>query len=333
MTRNIALVLLAAVGLIVLQFPAAQGASWAEKMFETTEHDFGTVARGAKAEFAFVLKNIYLEDVHIASVRSSCGCTSPRIERPLLKTYEQGAILATINTKAFLGSKGATITVKFDKPFAADVKLRVRSYIRSDVVLHPGNVELGSVTQGTEVDQKIQVIYAGRDDWRILEVKSGNPHLTGQFRQVSRGGGRVTYELSVHLDGKMPVGYLKDHLQLVTNDRRLTKVPVPIEGRILSSITISPASLFMGVLEPGQEVTKQLVVRATKPFRILSITCDAGCLRIDPPEEQAPKVLHLIPVTFVAGAEPGKVVKTIHIETDLGDSAPELAAFAVVAQK
>ena len=47
---------------------------WAKDMFETTKHDFGTVARGAKAEFRFELTNRYLEDVHIAGVRSSCGC-------------------------------------------------------------------------------------------------------------------------------------------------------------------------------------------------------------------------------------------------------------------
>ena len=42
---------------------------WAEKMFDSTRHDFGSVARDAKAEFRFVLTNIYVEDVHIAGVR------------------------------------------------------------------------------------------------------------------------------------------------------------------------------------------------------------------------------------------------------------------------
>ena len=45
-------------------------------MFKVTEHDFGTVARGAKAEYRFVFENLYMEDVHIAGAYSSCGCTS-----------------------------------------------------------------------------------------------------------------------------------------------------------------------------------------------------------------------------------------------------------------
>src|SRR5687767_9627208 len=107
-------------------------------MFQTTEHDFGTVARGAKAEFAFEFENLYEEDLHVAKVYSSCGCTTPAIEKRDLKTFEKAQILATYNTRAFLGQKSATITVVFDKPQYAEVQLEVSGYIRSDVVLEPG---------------------------------------------------------------------------------------------------------------------------------------------------------------------------------------------------
>ena len=65
---------------------AVHAQQWAEKMFDAKSYDFGTIARAAKAEIAFEVTNLYLEDVHIASVRSSCGCTTPRIEKDTLKT-------------------------------------------------------------------------------------------------------------------------------------------------------------------------------------------------------------------------------------------------------
>jgi hypothetical protein len=301
-------------------------------MFEATTHDFGTVARGAKAEFEFVLTNIYLEDVHISDVHSSCGCTSVSIERPLLKTYEKGAILAHINTDSFLGSKGATVTVTFDKPFYAQVQLHTRVYIRSDVVLEPGSVEVGTVDQGKAVDRTVAVSYAGRNDWKIIEVKSANPHITAKAVETHRGSGQVGYNVMVHIDENLPAGYLRDHLVLVTNDQNKTEVPVAVEGVVQSSIVVSPTSLFMGVVHPGQKVTKQLVVRAKQPFRILSVQCDGKGFEFDTSAEQSAKSLHLIPVTFVAGEEPGKILKTIRIETDLGDMKPELSAYAVVAK-
>jgi hypothetical protein len=303
---------------------------WAVEMFETTRHDFGSVARDAKAEYVFVLKNTYVEDVHIAGVRSSCGCTRVRIDKTLLKTHESGAIVAAINTGAFLGNKGATITVTLDKPFYAEVQLHVRAYIRSDVVLRPGSVDLGNVDQRTAVDRTITIDHAGRGDWRVLEVTSDNPHLSGEVVETRRTGGRVSYELAVHLDENALTGYINDYLILRTSDRRLTQVPVLVEGRVLSPITVSPASLFLGVLQPGQTVKKHLVVRGKKPFRVVSVTCDAESFQFDVSDEQEPKSVHLIPVIFVAGDEPGEVYQKIQIETDLIDCAQELSAYAEI---
>src|SRR3974377_528704 len=126
-----------AIIVVLVVSASASGQEWAAKMFSTTTHDFGTVARGEHAEYAFVLENLYLEEVHIASVRASCSCTKPEIQTPTLKTYEKGAILAKFNTSAFLGARGATLTVTLDKPFPAEVQLHVRGYIRGDMILSP----------------------------------------------------------------------------------------------------------------------------------------------------------------------------------------------------
>ena len=137
--------------------------------------------------------------------------------------------------------------------------------------------------------------------------------------------------MKVHLDPNAPVGYINDYLMLVINDDRGTQIPVLVEGRVDAGITVSPAALFMGVVQPGQKVTKQLIVKSKKPFKILAINCDEKSFEFDTSAEQTPKTLHLIPVTFVAGADMGKVVKTIKIETDQGKFTPELSAYAVVA--
>ena len=51
-------------------------------MFKVKDYDFGSVARGAKAEYKFVFENLYLEDVHIAKAYPSCHCTDVRIDNP-----------------------------------------------------------------------------------------------------------------------------------------------------------------------------------------------------------------------------------------------------------
>jgi len=320
-----------AVGLVVSASPLGWSQEWATKMFESTSHNFGSVARGAKAEYEFVFKNIYVEDVHVASVRTSCGCTTPVIKTPSLKTYQKGAILAIFNTPKFTGQRGATLTVTFDKPFYAEVQLQVSGYIRGDVVLDPGSAEFGSLDQGVSVERTIAISYAGRDDWGIVDVKSANPHLTGKVVETNRGNGQVSYKLTVRIDEHAPVGYVDDHLVLVTNDQSSTEIPVPVEGIVQAGVMVSPTSLFMGVVRPGQKVTKQVVVKGNKPFRIVSVDCDSKDFHVDTSAEKNAKELHLIPVTFVAGKEPGKISKTIRIETDFGETSPVLSAYAVVA--
>lgn len=317
--------------ILVLACSPCFGQEWAKRMFKTTEHDFGAVAHGSKAEYRFVFENIYLEDIHIANAYTSCSCSSVRVENPLVKTYEQGAIVVHFNTDSFRGQRGATITVAIDRPFPAEVQLHVRGYIRGDVSVEPGSVELGSIDQGNAVDWNLSVKHAGNGNWQILDVKSSNPHISAEAVETSRNYGNVSYALKVHVDASAPAGYLNDHIMLVTNDGRDGQILVLVEGRILPGISVSPTALFMGVVQSGQKVTKQLVVKGKKPFRILDISCDGESFQFQTSADESPKKLHLVPVTFQAGDEAGKVVETIRIKTDQSETTPELTAYAIVA--
>lgn len=315
MVRNVVL------AAVLCMWGVAEGRAqeWAQKLFQTTSHDFGSVARGTKAEFAFELVNCYKEDVHIAGVRSSCGCTTPVVTKDTIKTWEKTEIIASLNTRSFTGHKSATLTVTLDKPFPAEVQLHVSAYIRRDVVFTPGSVQFGSVDLGQTAEKTIDVAYAGRDDWRIVDVRSANPHFEVELTEKERGGGRVHYSMVVRLTGDAPSGYLLDQLLIVTNDRNMTTIPLAVEGRVVSPLTVSPGSLVLGVLSPGQTVTKQLVVRANKPFHVLGVECADPAFRFDPSPEA--KELHLVPVTFTAGSQAAKIVETIVIRTDLGGGA------------
>jgi hypothetical protein len=309
--------------------PAA-GQDWARAMFETTSHDFGSVARGAKAEYAFVLVNNLAADVHITGVRASCGCTTPRIEKELVRTYEKGAIIAHLNSGSYVGHRGATLTVTFDQPAYAEVQLQVKAMVHEDILLDPASVALGSVEQGKPAESRMTVYRTGMPDWRILEVRLANPHLSGQVVEVARQDAQVWYELRVRLDATAPAGYLSDHAVLLTNDPAAPQVPILVEGQVQPEVMLSPASLFLGVMRPGETVTKQLVVRAKKPFRVTAVSADPKSFVLPAKLDGQAKMVHMVPVTFVAGAEQGKVVKTIRIQTDLSNQSVETSSYAVV---
>lgn len=292
---------------------------WATKMFKATSHDFGSVARGARAEFSFEFENLYEEPLHVASVRSSCGCTTPTVTRRDLKTFEKSQIIAKYNTRSFLGAKSATVTVVFDKPYYAEVQLNIQGYIRSDVVFDPGEVNFGEVDQFTPSEKKLTVSYAGRSDWKITDVRSANEHFEVELSETARGNGRVAYNMLVRLTPGSPSGFFQDQLSIITDDGGSKTIPVLVQGSVLSPLTVAPASLLLGNLEAGQVVKKQLIVRGKRPFKIVGIDCNDGCFSFASPSDES-KQFHVIPITFTADAA-GQVSERITIQTDLGGGA------------
>lgn len=305
--------------LLCLAAAPAQSADWAKTLFTgRLDHDFGTVARAAKTEHLFEMTNKFKETIHIASVRASCGCATPTIKKDTLATWEKGGIHVRYNTRTFTGRRSATITVVIDKPYDAEVQLHVDGYIRSDVVIHPGVVQFNSIDKGSSAEQSVVVSYAGRSDWRIVDVRSGNTNFEVELNETRRKAGRIEYQLLVRAKGSLPAGYFNDQIVLVTNDRRAAQVPLHIEGNVIPRLTVSPASLFLGVIKPGQKVTKTLIVRGKEPFKITRVSCEDGCFEFQPSDEKKP--LHIVPVVFVA-KKLGKITRMIRIETDLGSGA------------
>ncbi len=300
--------------------PSATAQDWAEKMFNTQEHDFGVVARGADTVYRFEITNLYKQTMHISGVRSSCGCTTPTIENATIKTHEKAYIVAKFNTRSFVGRHGATLTIHFDPPFAAEVQVRVHGNIRGDVVFQPGAIQFGSVDQGIVKEQRVSVSYAGRSNWKILDITNDNDHFEVELSETGRGGGRITYSLLVRLKDNLPPGYVKDRLTIVTNDRRAEnqRIPLFVEGRVVPEISVTPETLVLGEMKPGDVITKKIVVRGKKPFKILDIGCGDDCFQFK--SDNTSRLIHLVEITYRANENPGKMNRLVHIQTDRGDN-------------
>ncbi|MFM9058326.1 MAG: DUF1573 domain-containing protein [Planctomycetaceae bacterium] len=303
----------------VLLGGVAHAQEWATKMFPVTSHNFGNVAKGSKTEYHFEFSNLYKEDVRVTGVRSSCGCTSPVVTKKELKTHESAEVVATFNTRTFLGQHGATLTVSFDKPFAAEVQLRVAGHIRGDVSFEPPFVDLGNVDLGKGAERKVRITRVGSTPWAISDVRSANPNFEVVLSKPLKTPAQTVYDLTMRLKPEAPAGYMKGQLILVTDDPRAGQIPMDVEGRVVAEVTVSPQLLTLGAVCCGDSVTKNVVVRANREFCITGIQCDDGCVTCEP--KAAPAKVHILPVKFQAGAAAGRVERQLRIATDLGEGA------------
>jgi hypothetical protein len=293
---------------------STSAADWSDTAFPIKSHNFGTVAVAAKTEFRFPVYNNFSSTMHIQAVRASCGCTTPIIETNYINPSQSGAIRARFNTDAFRGKRGATLTVVIDQPFYSEVRLRVDGYIRSDMVFHPGAIEFGKLNQGEAVTKAAKVYYAGRDDWEIADVQCNRPWLMPSVSEITRGGGRVNYELAVAVREDAPTGFFQDELLLMTNDRTMPRVPLRVSGQVDSALTISPQAIALGSLKPGQSVTQKMILLGRKPFTIASITAVGWDIKFAP-SDTSKKTHILFPQFTPTGSVAGPQKSTIEITT------------------
>ena len=304
-------------------------ADWATDMFQDTSHNFGTVARGADTQFQFVFQNKFVEDVVIESVHSSCRCTTPTYNKKVIKTWEKGAVNIKLDTRNFSGRKDATVTVRFSKPFYAEVQLHSYCSIRTDVSVQPGNVAFGTVSVGSKQTRNFYVDYAGGmtwRNWRIIDIQSEASFFSASMREVTRQPGSVRYEIALSLKEDVPAGYLKEFIDLVTNDPNPGNqhCPVPVSGLVEPTISVKPSPLSFGLIQSADPIQKTVVIAGQNPFMITGIqSSDSRVTAVLPTEA---KTVHILPLRFQQTALSGKFSGMIRFSVNT-QSAPVSLTF------
>lgn len=310
------------VGLLLafgLMFPVlAEGVAaqdWADSMFKIKEHDFRIVGRGTKSEFHFDFTNLYEEDVHVQSVRTSCGCTTPTLTKDTLKTYETGSVVATLNTNTFIGQKSATITVVFDKPNYAEVQLKVSGFIRTDITFDPPEINYGEIMAGKSREQEVVITHSGNRDWKITDVRSHCSNLQVRLNPPEVFPGMVRYRMRVKIDGDLPEGEIRERLTLISNDREFPTTEMAVSGRVRPIVSVSPASVSLGTTSANGSVDRRLVVRGDEPFEIMDVQCADTRFEFEVPVGK--KKIHFVKLRFQGDGTTQSISQQLRIVTDL----------------
>ena len=274
---------------------------WSQKLLDsvTTKHDFGAVPAQSKQEHTFEFVNTTDDTLNLFHVKASCGCTKPTILTPTVAPGETAKVLAQFQTRTFRGVKSATVTVKIDRigqyTQRGEVQFSVKGKIRKDVVMTPGEVNFAAIGASQTAQQIVKMKYAGSPLWQILKVKSTNPHLDVEAREISREQtGRVAYELVVKVKESMPTGSFEEALTVFTNDKNTPRMPITVSGRVKPTLEASPIQL--GIVKQGTKVEKRFVVRGESPFAIKEIRVGNSKIKFAP--GQGEKSLHVVPYTL-----------------------------------
>jgi len=289
---------------------------WAEQMVESKKIDFGVIATGSEAKKFVEITNVHNEIVHIASVSTTCGCSAATAGKQTLQPGEKTSIEVKMNTQKFQRRKDSNLIVKFDSPRYTEVRIPITAYIRTDVVFKPGYIGFGDVEVGNEGKAVIVIEYAGRPDWDIKDIKIANKNLKGVLSAPERNGGLLKHTLTMTLSKDAKPGRLRDVVTIVTNDVKNPYVPLMVEGVVVPDFSVTPATVAVRPMAPGQTARVQVVVKGKKPFQIKTVDC-AGmedCFKATlVPREQK---VHVVPIEFNAPDRPGRFDEELVVQID-----------------
>lgn len=309
---------------------------------EDRHFDFKTVAKGTRSEHRFVIKNPFVENIHISSVSSSCTCTTAYIEdnKDVLQTNETATIIAQLHTDRFDGRKNATITVVLDKPSPAAFQLDIRGEIRSDLSITPNWLRFDNAKFGEISERTVTIGYTGASaNWKIMDFKSDNENLSAEIVDTQAKPGLITTKIKVKLGDKMPKGAFVSRLLLISNDdANRREIPIVVRGTVGKLISVSPQNVFLGFLQKGQlSPIKTVTVRGTAPFKIERLLCNNPAVQVDfqGKPEDPPRIFYSMPIRYVnpesgpGSMKDGKLDALVQIETDDPEAQP---TFKVTAQ-
>ena len=296
--------------------------SWAEGLFEKAPdgrlaRDFGVVARGADTRTRVRVRNNLDTTVRVASVTTSCGCSAGAWEGEKTLAPGDAAVLEiSMDTKRFIKAKDSNVIIRFDLPQTAEVRIPVKMYVRTDVVLTPGGVDFGAVDKGAGASRTVEIAYAGYAGWAVKEVRGADGVLASDLAETGRTAGSANYRLTVTLADDAPVGPVRARLLLVTTDTKNPYVPVLVEGRVEDDITVRDVEL--GTLAGGQTRQFNVVLRGKKPFKIAALEADGpgDPFKMKLPDADTERTVHVLPMIFEAPRTEGVYSETFTVTVD-----------------
>jgi hypothetical protein len=249
--------------------------NWAEKMFSDLRLEMGTVAKGTTVQKTLTITNLYKEDITVSGLATSCGCFRAETDKKVLKTHEAATISVKMNTIDFRGERHANlnVTLQFQNAYKS-VQVPLHGFIRTDVTIEPGFLNLGTVEQGQGATKSVTVKFSGRQGMRVQQVRSNNPLIKTEVKQRNSGFGSES-DILVTLDASAPLGAVRDMLTIVTNDANNSEMQVDVAGKVEPDLVLTPSVLTLGKLRPGVEKTFSIVLRGHRPFAIEKLERDS----------------------------------------------------------
>lgn len=288
--------------------------------FPEKEKDFGVTPRGPMLVHYFFVTNTSQQPVTIGTPRVSCGCTAAKVFKSVLQPGETTAVEASMDTRRIQQSnsvKSVIVYVPFLQPTFQEVQLRVQSVARDDLMMSPYAFDLGKIKTGAGAKASTKVTFYSDSNWKLTEAKSTGGYVKADFKEVSRVGNQVTYEVSATLDPACPAGHWTAEVWVKSSNPAVDKMRIPLTVVVDQPIAINPGEVNLNGLKSGESTEHRIQLKSDKPFKVTGVTGAGADVTVETQEKTA-TVVQTLKVT-VTPDKPGQIERNLKVATDHPD--------------
>jgi hypothetical protein len=237
--------------------------------------DYGTIPKGEKLDWSFVVKNTGDADLQIIAAKPGCGCTVADFDK-VIKPGETGKVTAHVDTTAFAGPIAKSVTLETNDPTTPTSQLTIHAIVKPYVEAFPagfvrfnllqGDAEAQTVTIYSEEDDPFQITSVevpapevGKDPW----IKASFEKITNEADLAPNVGkpGQAQYKVKITVGGPdARVGPLAEKVRIVTNSKHQPDYLVSIAGVVRPPFRVEPTVLNFGEVTPTDVAATRMVM-------------------------------------------------------------------------
>ena len=179
--------------LLLIPFLLIAPLAHADLKWDKLVQEFKRVPDDKEIEAHYVFHNTGTTPVTIKSLRSSCGCTTAKLEKKIYAPGEQGDVVLHFNFGDRKGNYLKGVTVTTDDKNVEPVVLKLYVEIHDPVTVTPGLVFWRT---GEAIAAKsVQITAEAAQHVKVKSVASSNPNFTATL-QTAQAGSEYTIAIT-----------------------------------------------------------------------------------------------------------------------------------------
>jgi hypothetical protein len=300
--------------------------------------DYGTIAKGEKLDWSFVVKNTGDSDLQIIAAKPGCGCTVADFDK-VIKPGETGKVTAHVDTAAFAGPIAKTVTLETNDPTTPTSQLTIHAVVKPYVEAFPAGFVRFNLLQG-DADTQSVMIYSEEDDpFQVTKVELPIDPTTNEpvkwvkvtYDKVAEADkapnvgrpGQDQYKVNITVGGPdARVGALAEKVRILTNSKHQPEYPVSIAGVVRPTLRVEPTMLNFGEVTPTDVAATRMVMlhsnnlKTPESFVVSKAESSVPALVTTSVKPGANKGEYEVTLQIAKDAKPGDVNGSVTIYTN-----------------